>query len=81
MAGFLLTAVDILDTTEAEGDLTNTPALLGSWYIPAHNTFSQYLHCRGGLQTAVTHTSNCSMQHLVTLQWKPPAEYQGGVRI
>ena len=73
MAGYLLKAVDSL------GLASSSP--LGSWSIPAHNTCSQYLQCGVDLHSAVTHTSNCSKQSLVTLQWRPPAAYQGEVRI
>ena len=65
--GFLIKAVN-----------TSLPANpLGTWSIPAYKTCSQYLQCRGGLHTAVTHTGNCSRQIMVTLQWRPAEEYQG----
>jgi hypothetical protein len=73
MAGYLLKAVDSVDLA------SSSP--LGRWSIPAHNTCSQYLQCGTDLHTAVTHTSNCSKQSLVTLQWRPSATYKGEVRI
>ena len=67
--GFLIMAVT-----------TTIPATpLGTWAIPAYNTCSQYLQCGGGIHSAVTHTANCSMQSMVTLQWRPAEEYQGKV--
>ena len=58
---------------------------IGSWHIPyTHDSYasdSQYLHCGGGIQTAVTHSGVTISMFVISLQWKPPDTYQGIVTI
>ena len=58
---------------------------IGTWYIPyTHDSYasdSQYLHCGGGVQSAVTHSGVTINLHVISLQWKPPDNYHGMVTI
>jgi len=57
---------------------------LGTWYIPylddtSYLSESSYLHCGGKMQSAVTHSGRTNTMFVLSLQWKPPAEFHGKV--
>jgi len=57
---------------------------LGTWYIPyledtSYLSESSYLHCGGRIQSAVTHSGRTNTMFVLSLQWKPPADFHGQV--
>merc|ERR1711892_605990 len=40
---------------------------------------SSYLHCGGRVQSAVTHSGRTNTMFVLSLQWKPPADFHGQV--
>jgi len=85
--GFLVKAVEVVDTESPGGNAYADSMAIGSWYIPFSGdnsslaTVSSYVACNGVHQRAVTHSDARNPLTAVPLQWTPPHNFHGTVII